>query len=138
MIPSVLLVDDDHIAIIITKEYIRLTEFAADVYIANDGLDAIDRLEMILSSTESRLPLLVMLDLNMPMMDGWGVLDHWSARNHQKADEVYFVILSSSVDPADQRKARTYPFVLDFLTKPLEMDNLRLLKELDILSKFAI
>lgn len=138
MVPSVLLVDDDHIAIIITKEYIRLTNFASDVYVANDGLEAIDKLEALLNNSDFKMPLLILLDLNMPMMDGWGVLDHWAARNHPKAQEVYFVILSSSVDPADQRKAKTYPFVLDFLTKPLELDNLKLLKELDILSKFAV
>jgi CheY-like chemotaxis protein len=62
-------------------------------------------------------PQLVLLDLNMPVWDGWDFLDEIQTLNLTKGPKVY--IMSSSVDPADKKKAETYPYVADFVVKPL-------------------
>lgn len=62
-------------------------------------------------------PQLVLLDLNMPVWDGWDFLDEIETLNLPESPKVY--IMSSSVDPADKKKAETYPYVADFVVKPL-------------------
>jgi CheY-like chemotaxis protein len=62
-------------------------------------------------------PQLVLLDLNMPVWDGWDFLDEIQQLNLSENPKVY--IMSSSVDPADKKKAKSYSYVADFVVKPL-------------------
>lgn len=66
------------------------------------------------------LPDLLLLDLNMPVMDGWEVLD--ALRQHPEI-KIRVAILSSSVDPEDQARASRYPNVIGYLSKPLDHEK---------------
>lgn len=66
------------------------------------------------------MPDLLLLDLNMPVMDGWEVLD--ALRQHPEIP-IRVAVLSSSVDPEDQTRASQYPNVIGYLTKPLDHEK---------------
>ncbi|WP_436515931.1 response regulator [Ekhidna sp. To15] len=66
--------------------------------------------------------LIILLDLNMPVMNGWEFLDVFPKLNIKAQLELY--VLSSSIDPFDKEKARSSSIVKEFLTKPLSMDFL--------------
>ncbi len=72
---------------------------------------------------------LVLLDINMPGLDGWGFLAACDA-GHGPAAGPRVVMLTSSPDPADQQRASRCPRVLGFITKPLSREALDTLAEL--------
>src|SRR5436189_202262 len=61
----------------------------------------------------------IFLDLNMPVMDGWQFLDIMSSHNGVVSKHTSVVVLSSSIDDYDRKKAMGYSLVTDFISKPL-------------------
>lgn len=69
---------------------------------------------------------LLFLDINMPLMSGWEVLDHLKVLpNHR---HVHVVIVTSSIDRADKEKAMAFEQVIDYMVKPLKRELLSTLK----------
>lgn len=65
-----------------------------------------------------QLPDLILLDLNMPVMDGWEFLDAFTAHDWHKAVSV--CVLTSSIQPEDMAKALTYREVKGYFSKPVD------------------
>jgi two-component system, response regulator len=103
---SILLVDDDANFAELTRACLLHTEGVAnDVVLARDGVEAIEHLFKPGGVAPEETPDLVLLDLNMPRMDGFGVLRKMRAAERTRFIPV--VILTSSVDPDDVRMAYT-------------------------------
>jgi len=102
---SILLVDDDASFAELTRACLLYGEGAAnEVVIARDGVEAVEYL-FNPGGVAPQMPDLVLLDLNMPLMDGF-----WVLRKMRAAERTRFipvVILTSSVDPEDVRTAYT-------------------------------
>jgi CheY-like chemotaxis protein len=81
----------------------------------------VKHLKPILESPEV-LPDVILLDLNMPVMDGWQFLDEFIKFKVSKKITVY--IVSSSIDVADHAKAATYKAISNFYIKPISRDDL--------------
>lgn len=86
-----------------------------------DGKEAIDGLQDLFNDSEEA-PDLVLLDLNMPIMDGWQFLDEVVKIN--PPNEINIFIVSSSIDPADHEKAMSYDVVNGFIVKPITVKDL--------------
>ena len=71
---------------------------------------------------------LLLLDINMPVMDGWDLLD--IIENKPYKGQVYVVMVTSSVDRADREKANRYSMVLDVIEKPITDDACKKIFEL--------
>ena len=103
---SILLVDDDANFAELTKACLLHGEGAAnEVVIARDGVEAVEHLFNPGGVAPEEMPGLVLLDLNMPRMDGF-----WVLRKMRAAERTRFipvVILTSSIDPEDVRMAYT-------------------------------
>jgi response regulator RpfG family c-di-GMP phosphodiesterase len=67
----------------------------------------------------SEIPNIIFLDLDMPIMDGWEFLNLFNNIHSSLAKPVSVYIISISVDPADQKRIKAYPFVKSFISKPL-------------------
>ena len=73
---------------------------------------------------------MILLDLNMPVMGGWEFLDHFAKEEYRSAfKDAKVIVLSSTIDPEDIKKAKTYPMVMDFLSKPISKEILEDLKK---------
>ncbi|TDH26884.1 response regulator [Segetibacter sp. 3557_3] len=119
---SVLLVEDDPITMLVCERIIRMNDFAAEVKSCENGELALQHLEsLMLNGTQ--MPDIVFLDVNMPVMDGWGFLEGL-VRLEAKGKLPRIFILSSTVDPEDYKKARSYEVVENFILKPLNRDSL--------------
>lgn len=71
------------------------------------------------------LPDIILLDLNMPVTDGWDFLDLYENIKNDLGKLIRIFIVTSSVDDKDKLKAKTYSSVVGFISKPLSPDILR-------------
>lgn len=79
--------------------------------------------------TEEEYPSLILLDINMPAMDGWSFLDEYRKLPAEFTSLPKIYLLSSSDYPGDHEKAKGYPEVVDFIEKPITEDVAKWLKE---------
>ena len=125
--PHVLIIDDDEINNYIATKLIDKLPFKAKVTTCLNGEVGLDYLHScILNQLE--FPDIILLDLNMPVMDGWEFLNVYKNSIVPSLNKnVIINIVTSSVYNIDMLKSATYSFVNRFVSKPL---NTELLKEL--------
>ncbi|ALL04580.1 response regulator [Pedobacter sp. PACM 27299] len=118
---KLLVIDDDDINIFIIKKIVEKTGFNVEMVAKTNGQMAIDYITMMLSLQEP-LPHLVLIDINMPVLNGWEFLDAYGQLNINQKIDMY--MLSSSVYENDIEKAKTYQSVKGFISKPLSIERL--------------
>jgi CheY-like chemotaxis protein len=118
LIKNIFLVDDDATFVFMTKKIIRSTAIDSEINEFPDGEAAIDFLKDHLDHTEP-LPDVIFLDLNMPIMDGWGFLEEYVSLEPKMKKKVKLYIVSSSISPHEIERAKQFSSVSDFIIKPL-------------------
>lgn len=120
---KVLLVDDDQVCNLISKKTLQRMGIVNEVHTALNGEEAINLLNDYFQGALS-LPDVILLDLNMPIMDGFSFIEAFKKLNIPNKDSMRIVIVSSSQNPNDVRKAKEMG-ITAFLTKPVTETNLR-------------
>lgn len=129
MLNKILCVDDDPITLMLCRKVITRANFSRHTDSAQNGEDALHYFDnLILQENEEEFPELIFLDLNMPVMGGWEFLDNFSNSYAHFFPNTKVIVLSSTIDPQDVQNAKTYPMVLDFMSKPITMEMLEELK----------
>ena len=72
-----------------------------------------------------QLPDVILLDLNMPVIDGWDFLDLYEGFKNELVKAIKIFIVTSSVDEKDILRAQDYKTVTGFISKPLSPDIIR-------------
>ena len=122
---SVLLVDDDEINNFISIKLIKKAILQTDIIACLNGKFAIDQLLAIQQRDPNDLPDFILLDINMPIMNGWEFLDEYKRLNIDPLKKTKIYIISSSVFSNDITKAKSYPMVQDFISKPLNIERIK-------------
>ena len=129
-IDTLLLVDDAKIFQYLTQKIIETTNLVNKIKIFSNGFEAIAFLSTY-SDKPELLPDIILLDLNMPIMDGWQFLEEYVRIKPNIAKQITIYILTSSIDPADIKKSEEISEVSDFIIKPITKDKfINLLKSL--------
>ncbi|MCL5246335.1 response regulator [Cellulophaga sp. 20_2_10] len=129
-IHSACIIDDDPIFVYGTKRIMKDVDFCEEIHVFENGLDAIEELNR-LRVAKKKLPKLIFLDLNMPIMNGWEFLDDFQKIPEHIREGVIIYIISSSIDPRDIERVKTYNIVSDYILKPVTPKDLEnLLEEL--------
>lgn len=129
MLDLILCVDDDPITLMLCKKVITKTSFSNTIATAKNGEEALQYFNSIINQNEeTKLPQLIFLDLNMPIMDGWEFLDNFSSNKYSAVNSTKIVVLSSTIDPEDLEKSKKYKMVIDFLSKPITTNMLAYLE----------
>ncbi len=110
----IVLIDDDAITNRIHQLLIQRLD-------KDKKLVSFDHPEKAMDYIKVNLPDLILLDLHMPEIDGWGFLQMMESQ--QLVTDV--IIVSSSIGPVERSKAKDFPFVKNFLTKPLTAEKLK-------------
>ncbi|MDH5397336.1 MAG: response regulator [Cyclobacteriaceae bacterium] len=117
-IDLVMLVDDNETDNFISKRIIEITGFAKDIVVKNSGQSALDYLRQYQEDVD-KVPNLVFLDINMPIVDGFIFLYEFEKFSNKIKDKCKVIILSSSDNKRDIDKIVNNNHVIMFITKPL-------------------
>lgn len=120
---TVLLVEDESTFQMIGRILLRTIGLPPEnFYTAQTGKEALELLDN-LHAAGKPLPDLILLDVFMPIMDGFGFLEVYSKKDYPK-DHVKIIALTSSHDPRDMERMKQYG-VMQYMTKPLEESKIR-------------
>jgi CheY-like chemotaxis protein len=113
------LIDDDPVINYVNTRIIKLAAPTFEVTAYTDARTALRELKQCLAATPDQLPDFILLDINMPDVDGWDFLEEFVTLPQPVADKTKVIMLTSSIDTHDIARSRTYKPVIDFLSKPL-------------------
>ncbi|MFD2553056.1 response regulator [Sphingobacterium tabacisoli] len=116
------IVDDDKIFHFLMSIMLKETQISSSPLCLQEGGQFLQWWHTQKSISEN---VLIFLDLNMPLVDGWQVLDELRNEN---AKNIFVVIITSSIDPKDKKRAERYPMVIDFIVKPIQLHDLLKIK----------
>jgi CheY-like chemotaxis protein len=117
----ILLIDDDTVANFLHKSMIKGLDLGYEVYTCVNGQQGIDFLEE--SLREQRVPRLILVDINMPVMDGFGFLEIYRDRNYHELYETVVAVLTTSTNPRDLASIQELG-IASCLTKPLTKNHI--------------
>lgn len=120
---TILLVDDNDTDNFINNRIIELTDFAEEIVIKNSGKKALEFLQERYDYKGS-LPGLILLDINMPIVDGFVFLYEFEAFPEELRKQCKIAILSSSDNESDIERIVNNEYVIKFITKPLTEEAL--------------
>ena len=121
---EVLIAEDDMIIARLEQYSLQKTVQCTPV-ICKNGKEAIKYLD---KRKDPDTPVLLILDLNMPVLDGWDFLEVLAAKPYSK--NVFVVIVTSSIFQEDQKRALENPQVIGYFVKPLFRDHFKQIFEL--------
>lgn len=123
----IFLVDDSKIFRFTVVKLFSITGYDGELVEFEDGQKLLDYLSQNLNNPDA-LPDLVLLDINMPVMGGWAFLEAYS-KLEKPAKEFEIRILSSSIDPSDINRTQDFKDVNGYMTKPLNIPQVKELLE---------
>lgn len=122
-INNMTLIDDDEVFVFLTKKAIERTHLVELIRVFSNGLDAIDFLREHSDNVDA-LPEIILLDLSMPIMDGWQFLDQFSKLAPKIDKKIIIYLCSSSISPNDIQLAKKNSLVTDYVIKPITKEKL--------------
>jgi len=129
---NILLIDDDKIFNFLSEKTIMSLGLANEIHFASNGQQALELLELTRSG-EIQKPDIIFLDLNMPVMNGYEFFEAFLAMDLPDKHLITIVILTSSADPNDLKKAKSLG-IKYYFNKPLSQDEIKKM----IVQEFAL
>ena len=122
---DVFVVDDDKIFHFIIKKLLLNNDINVIPTFFENGMEAIEGLKTKLNNGEKQ-PDLILLDINMPILDGWQFLEEFKILKKLIKKQIVIYIISSSDNQYDIEKAKDYTEeVTDYYLKPMSGDEIK-------------
>jgi len=124
MLEILCVVDDDKIFTYLLKRIIEKAKITREIIFFENGRDALDYLA---SHKEDalKLPQLILLDINMPILDGWQFLNEYGKLKPEVPQPISICMMSSSSEIEDYDRAMDSGHVMDYLQKPVQIPSLK-------------
>ncbi|KAF2337920.1 response regulator [Flavobacterium ginsenosidimutans] len=119
--PQFVIIEDNLIDQFITKKLLKKGLDVNPLYIANNGKEGIDWLV----KNPNHNSLVIFLDIQMPIMNGFEFLDEFSRLPEDIKEKIRIYVLSSTLDIDEIKKAKENKYVSDFWNKPFRLDTLK-------------
>jgi len=127
----VMLVDDDVNDNFFHEREIKKIAPGCSVIVKHTGREALDYLMSFKDNNTD--PDAIFLDINMPGMNGWDFLKEYNKIDIKIQDRAVVIMLTTSENPDDETRARTFDLVADYIIKPLTREKMK-----DIIEKYFV
>jgi CheY-like chemotaxis protein len=126
---TILLVEDDAGDVLITKEALSASKVVNELHVVDNGEEAMSFLRRQDGYADAPVPDLVLLDLNLPRMDGREVLA--AVKGDDDLRRIPIVVLTTS--EAEEDILRSYDLHANaYVTKPVDFDRfMQVVKQID-------
>lgn len=114
----ILLVEDNEGDILLTSEAIQESSFAVDLAVAKDGKQALTYMFTTLENNPQELPQLILLDINLPRLNGHEVLR--ALKTHDQFRHVPVIIFTTSTNSNDIYQCYR-EYANSYLSKPMDL-----------------
>ncbi|PQB06828.1 response regulator [Polaribacter filamentus] len=132
--PLIAIIDDDRVYHFILSSIINKNKLADSILSFMDGEEAIQYLTNNKTENE-KIPDIVFLDMNMPIMDGWLFLEEYERIKKDITKKTVIFMISSSVDPLDIERAGNIIEITDYIVKPIKLSEVKkIFKKYEIFS----
>ena len=134
---SVLLVDDDQLTNDLNERLLKQLGVADQYLSANDGLQALAALEQLAADAHPTSPVLVLLDVKMPGMDGMAFVDAYQKLPESQQQAVVIVMHTASMSSVDLGRVEALP-IAGLVSKPLTKEKLDTILKLHFQRRFPV
>lgn len=118
-----LLVDDDPTTNFFNRHLIGKMGVFQNIHEAGNGQLALDKIAELHEIGEA--PDMILLDINMPIMNGFEFLDNYNGLDDKIKSSVVVCMLTTSLAPEDLERAEKYNMLEDYIDKPLYEDKMK-------------
>ncbi len=118
MVETVLLIDDNKATLYIQKKIMLQHDQFRNVLTFSGGNLALQYLKTI-SVNFIKKPQLILLDLNMPSMNGWEFIEEYNQLDNNIIDHTRLIVLTTSNNPDDISRSKNVKGINEFMKKPL-------------------
>ena len=131
---SILLLDDSEDELFVTKYLIKKLNHFDKILTSKSAVEVLEKLNQSIhepENVEHYPPSLLLLDINMPIMDGFEFLEHYHEWLQKYPDQpaIKIAMMSSSKKEQDIERSKEYQQVIDFIFKPLTLEKFENLLE---------
>jgi len=120
---NVLLIDDDQVFNLLNQKTLQHMGITNEIHIAKNGKEALDLINDYYRGAKI-MPEVILLDLNMPIMDGFSFIEAFHKLNVPNKEKTLIIIVSSSRNEKDIKRAEELG-VHNYLSKPLLEEDLK-------------
>ena len=121
-----IVVDDDRMNNLVSKFIIKRYNKEAEIQIYTDPELALAEICELSSNADDQCQTTILLDINMPMMNGWEFLEEFKNLNLSTDKQFRIYMISSSIDPGDKQRAADHLLISGFFSKPLNVEHLKM------------
>ena len=127
MIKSLCIVDDNEMDIYQVERVSKKYNLAKFLYSFCDGQEAIDHFFSFEDSKKkfnsNFPPIVILLDINMPRMNGIEFLEEYSKLPKEKKDSIIIIMYTSSDQERDKERVAGFPEVKGYIVKPFAPEH---------------
>lgn len=130
---GILLIDDDDTTNFLNQRLLNRMEVTDNIRTFENGKQAFDYLYNVSNNNYEEnnsnyfKPELIFLDINMPVMDGFEMLELYERLNKEFRENIVMAVLTTSTHPQDTENAKM--FAAEYITKPLTPEKVHVLLE---------
>ncbi|MBO9618093.1 MAG: response regulator [Niabella sp.] len=121
---KIFIIDDDPIHRLLMSKLFERQPKSCNLSFFENGQKGLTALETIIAETPETLPEIILLDIEMPFMNGWQFMDKYSALPEDIKKQMRIYMVSSSFSDQDRERVKAYADIQDYVVKPLRMEKI--------------